>query len=258
MNDKQAFRRNKVSNVIGYYAALALAVITVITFALGIMAVPISGANAPGGGLPYPYLDTLQQFPQDYFWMIGAMLLLLTYVVLMVSINSIVDEGKKLISRLGVLFSVMASVILLLNYFIQVSVVPVSLAHNETAGITLITQYNPHGIFIAVEELGYILMSISFLFLAFVFDGQGRLEAWIKWIFMVSFVLTAGAFLLILAVFGIERQDRFEVIVISINWLVLIINGILLSVFFNRRFKGDKYGLYGNQGQRRAPPKIRA
>jgi len=63
---------------------------------------------------------------------------------------------------------------------------------------------------------------------------------------------------LALAVFGIERQDRFEVIVISINWLVLIINGILLSVFFNRRFKGDKYGLYGNQGQRRAPPKIRA
>jgi hypothetical protein len=42
---------------------------------------------------------------------------------------------------------------------------------------------------------------------------------------------------LALALFGIERQDRFEVIAISINWLVLIINGILLSVFFKRRFQ---------------------
>jgi hypothetical protein len=242
MTDNETLPQNKIANLFGFYSAAALAVITIISFALGIMAVPISGANAPGGGLPYPYLDTLQQFPKDYFWMIGAMLLLLTYVVLMVSINSIVDTGKKLISQLGVLFSVMAAVILLLNYFIQISVVPVSLANNETAGITLITQYNPHGIFIAAEELGYILMSISFLFAAVVFSGKNRLEAWIRWIFVVSFVLTILSFLGIMALFGIERQDRFEVIVISINWLVLIINGTLLGIFFKKRQTNARRG----------------
>lgn len=33
--------------------------------------------------------------------------------------------------------------------------------HGETEGITLLTQYNAHGIFIALEELGYLLMSLS-------------------------------------------------------------------------------------------------
>jgi hypothetical protein len=33
--------------------------------------------------------------------------------------------------------------------------------HGETEGITLLTQYNAHGIFIVLEELGYLLMSLS-------------------------------------------------------------------------------------------------
>ena len=39
--------------------------------------------------------------------------------------------------------------------------------NGETDGIALLTQYNGHGIFIAMEELGYITMSISFLFSLF-------------------------------------------------------------------------------------------
>jgi hypothetical protein len=34
----------------------------------------------------------------------------------------------------------------------------------ETDGIALITQYNEHGLFIAMEELGYITMSIALVF----------------------------------------------------------------------------------------------
>jgi hypothetical protein len=35
--------------------------------------------------------------------------------------------------------------------------------------------------------------------------------------------------------YGLDRQDRFEVAVISIDWLVLTINGALLSIVFRRR-----------------------
>jgi hypothetical protein len=35
----------------------------------------------------------------------------------------------------------------------------------------------------------------------------------------------------------LHRQDRFEVAVISIDWLALVINGVLLSMVFRRKFK---------------------
>ena len=35
--------------------------------------------------------------------------------------------------------------------------------------------------------------------------------------------------------YGLDRQDRFEVAVISINWLVLIINSVLLSIVLRRQ-----------------------
>ena len=49
---------------------------------------------------------------------------------------------------------------------------------------------------------------------------------------------TSVSLVAISAMFGLERLDRFEVVVISIDWLVLIVNGVLLSILF-RRQRGD-------------------
>jgi len=38
-------------------------------------------------------------------------------------------------------------------------------------------------------------------------------------------------------IYGLDRMDRFEVAVISINWLVLVTNGVLLSLLFRRQLK---------------------
>jgi hypothetical protein len=37
--------------------------------------------------------------------------------------------------------------------------------------------------------------------------------------------------------YGLDRQDSFEIAVISIDWLVLVVNGILLSIVFRRELK---------------------
>jgi hypothetical protein len=68
-----------------------------------------------------------------------------------------------------------------------------------------------------------------------VFINKNRLEAAVRWVFVVSFVLTVIAFTLISFNYGLDRQDRFEVAVISIDWLVLIVNGVLLSIVFKRQ-----------------------
>jgi hypothetical protein len=80
-------------------------------------------------------------------------------------------------------------------------------------------------------------MSLSFLFMAPVFVNKNRLESAVRWVFVISFLLTVVAFTFISFNYGLDRQDRFEVAVISIDWLVLIINGILLSIVFKRHPK---------------------
>ena len=225
------------SNLVGLYSAILTVVLTVVTFSLAITAIPNSGAFCSENCFEYPYVDTLSQFPQDYLWMPFAMLLVVVYVVLMVSIHTYAAQHKKIYSQIGLSFALIAAGILLSDYLIQFSVVPASLMNQETDGITLLNQYNPHGIFIVLEELGYLLMSLSFLFLAPVFANKGRLASAVRWVFITGFILTM-VFLIVLSInYGLDRMDRFEVAVISIDWLVLIINGVLLSLLFRRQLK---------------------
>jgi len=220
---------------VGFYTAVFTVFMTVVTFGFAITAIPISGANCGELCIEYPYLNTLSQFPKDYFWMPLAIILTLSYLVLMVSIHMYASNQRKIFSQIGLAFALMATMTLVGDYFVQFSVVPISLMSGETEGITLLTQYNAHGVFIVLEELGYLLMSLSFLFMALVFINKNRIESTVRWVFVVSFILTMIAFVLISLNYGLDRQDRFEVAVISIDWLVLIINGILLSIVFKRQ-----------------------
>ncbi len=229
---------NTTSSVVGFYAAILTAITTAVTFGIALLtAVPISGAFCPDGCIEYPYLDTISQFPKDYLWMFPAMLLVLLYLILMNSIHSYAGTQKRVFSQIGMSLAIVSAVILWTDYFIQVSVIPVSLMNGETDGIPLLTQYNPHGIFIVLEDLGYLIMSLSFLFMAPVFTSKNRLESAVRWVFVSGFVLTIVALLVISIQYGIERKDRFEVAVISIDWLVLMVNGILLSMVFRRKLR---------------------
>jgi hypothetical protein len=46
----------------------------------------------------------------------------------------------------------------------------------ETDGLALFTQYDPHGFFIALENLGYLILSAAFLFVGAAFGRANRLE----------------------------------------------------------------------------------
>jgi hypothetical protein len=52
------------------------------------------------------------------------------------------------------------------------------------------------------------------------------------------------------AYYGLERMDRFEIAAISIDWLVLVVNGILLSVLFRKRLKQSRGVYTGDYGDR--------
>ncbi len=220
------------------YAAAGMAAITTVTFGLALFAVPISGSNCPSDCIEYPYLDTLDRFPRDYVWMFFAIGLVVTYLIFTISLNKVrTGAGSAIPGQVAVGLAVVVVAVLVPTYFVQFSVVPSSLSAGQTEGISLLTQYNPQGLFIALEEIGFLLMSFSFLFLIPLIPAEGTRARVVRWLFGAGFVVSGLAFVAIAIAFGFDRQDRFEIVVISVTWLVLIVNGVLLSLVFRSRLQ---------------------
>ncbi|MGA9595096.1 MAG: hypothetical protein WBV06_03000 [Acidimicrobiia bacterium] len=217
------------------YVATATAALAAVALGLGVMAVPIAGANCRKNCISYPYLDTVDRFPRDYLWMYFAVVMVVAYLLFMVSLRAVAAAPSGLVGQMAVVVAVASTVVLVATYFTQSSVVPASIAAGETEGIALITMYNPHGLFIALEEIGYLLMSVSFLLAALMVTGAGRMVRAIRWIFGAGFILPFLAFIAYAAAYGLNRQDHLEVAAIAVDWLVLIVNGILVALLLRKR-----------------------
>ncbi len=204
-----------------------LVIVTLVTFGIAIGTPPLSGCFCTGDCFEYPYLDILERFLRDYYWMYPAMLLMIVYVTFMGSIHHFADQGKQVFSRTAFALAIISAAIIIPNYFLQLTVVQASLANAETEGIPILTQYNPHGIFIALEEIGYIIMSLSLLFLLPVFDYGNKVGKTLRWILFLGFLFNLAGFIYITSQYGNNRGYRYEVVVISINWLLLILTGLL-------------------------------
>lgn len=217
----------------GFWAAIFTAVDTAVFAAVGIATPARSGpfCGTIWPCVPAPYVDVAQFIPGDYLWLIPGILLAPIFVVLMASIHARAPDPQRIFSRIGLAFGVAYAVVISADYFVQLAVVIPSLQSGETDGLSLVTQYNPHGLFIAGEALGYLMMCLALLFAAPVFAGGG-IERAIRWLFVASFVVAVAA----LVGFWLLGHDlvAFEVAVLSINWIVLIASGALLSVVFRR------------------------
>jgi hypothetical protein len=222
---------------IGLWSACLTAVLTLITFAIAIYTPPLSGPYCIGECFTYPYTDIISRFPRDYIWMYAAILLSLVFYVLMTTIHFVAPEKKKIWSHIGLSFALISTAVFVIDYFLQLSVIQPSLLKGETDGIALLSQFNAHGVFIVLEEIGFIMMSLSLFFISFIFSGKTKIEKAIQWIFIICFVLNIIAFTFYTVFYGIFREYRFEVATISIHWLTLLVSGILLSIFYKKRLQ---------------------
>jgi hypothetical protein len=227
-------RTQYFSKRVGYYSAVLTAIATVVTFAIAVLTPPFSGPLCKSGCFKYPYLDIASRFPRDYYWMYPALLMNILFVPFMASIHLYATESKKVYSLSALLFSVISSAVLFIDYYIQLTVIQASLAQGEADGIALLTQYNPHGIFIALEEIGYSMMSLALFCTIPVFTKDTKLEKAVRATHFTCFILTMLAFITTSILYGIYREYRFEIAVITINCIGLIVSGILISRIFKR------------------------
>jgi len=217
-----------------FYTTLLMSVFALATFVIAVMTPPLSGPLCQSNCISYPYTDIISRFPRDYYWMFFAIIFLLLYMVVFVSLQHLSSKENMLFTKIAAAFALISGAIVISCYFVQLTVIQSSLIYGETEGIALLTQYNPHGVFIALEELGYLLMGISYLFAGLSISKNSRLEKVIRWVFILGFVLTTAAFLYIAGSLGFHREYIFEITAITITWFTLIINGALLAIFLRK------------------------
>ncbi|MBN1631390.1 MAG: hypothetical protein JW990_16640 [Thermoleophilia bacterium] len=213
---------------LGFWIAIVTAVLTVVTFALALTALPDS--------VPYPFTDPViaQQWPGDYLWMYPAMVLMLLFVALLAAIHEYAPPARRVYGLVGLCVAVIAAAVLIVDYYVQATVMQPSLEKGQFDGWAMLTQYNPNGVFIALEEIGYLLMSLALLCVAPVFMQESRLERAIRWLFALSFAAVVLALIVVSALRGIDRGVDFEIIVITVVWLTLIVGSILIALVFRR------------------------
>lgn len=219
---------------LGYWTALLLAALAAAAFAFGITTPPRSGPYCIGNCIVYPFTDAARFVPRDYRWIVPAILLIPVFVIVASCIHTRVEAGKRHLSLIALCFASMAAGVMSIDYFIQFQVAEPSLLHSETSGLVLFTMYNPHGLYIALEDLGYLMLCVSFLFAGVAFPHACRLERAIRWTFIVAALLGFVTFVAMTWHFGLEIEYRFEVAIITIAWIGLLALGLMLTFFFRR------------------------
>jgi hypothetical protein len=217
---------------VGFPLAIMLALMAAVGFVLGIFTPPRSGPFCTLDCTAYPYHpDAARFFPRDYWWMLPGVTLAPLVLTMAACVHFSIAPARRLFSLLAVCFATIATAFITLDYFVQVLVVQPAMVHGEGDGIAMLTQYNPHGLFILLEDLGYLLLAKTFLSLAMALP-VGKSCRTLRWTLGVVSVLALVSFVGLAARYGIEMALPFELAVITVVWIGLIPIGILLA----RRF----------------------
>jgi len=215
-----------------FWSSILTAALTIVSFGVAVTTPPRTGPfAAPGTAISYPFADTARFVPRDFIWMYLTLLMMLAFLALAACIRERAAEGRKVFGTIGLSLAAASFTTITIDYFIQLRTVQPALLRGELDGLAILSQYNPHGVFIALEELGFLVMGLSFAFLALAL-GVSRLERITRWVFLVSTALIIAAFAGMSLYFGFTLEYRFEVTVISLAWFTLMVSGILLALAF--------------------------
>lgn len=228
---------NSPQGITGFGRCISIltAALTVISLGVAVSTPPLSGPFCTGECFRYPYTDIVSRFPRDYYWMVPAILSSFSFLAMMATVHVATPHERRHFSLTGLGFAMISALLLSADYFIQLSFIQPSLMAGETEGIAALSQYNPHGLFIILEELGFITMNIALFCLFPVFRGAHKPAGALRVTLMAGFLLMIISFTAVLMAFGLNREYRFEVIIISITWIELIIVGFLLGRYFKQQ-----------------------
>jgi hypothetical protein len=221
------------------WAAAVTAIAAALALGIGVFTPPRGGVLCTSGCIAYPYADAAPFVAGDSIWIYPAIVMALGFVAVAASLHELAPPGGRLAGLVALAFAVLAAGLLVGDYAIHLMVVVPSLARGEGAAMATLSMYNPHGVFIALENAGYFLMGVAFLGASGAIGRTGCLGSAARWVFLVAGALAVGGLLVFAALFGSDLDVRYEVAAISIDYLCLAVGGTLLAVLFRRPLRRE-------------------
>jgi hypothetical protein len=213
------------------WVAAATALLAIAALALGITTPPRSGALCRDACVAFPYTDVAAFVPRDYWWMYPGLLLPLMAVMLVLCLRHRVVPERVVFATTAVCLTAIGAAVLVVDYGVQLTVVQPALLAGETDGLSLWSQYNPHGLFIALENIGYALLAAAMLLTGVALGRQPtRLMRLVRTVFTAAGALGLAALVVLAAVYRADLDVRYEVTAILVTWLALIVAGVSLAL----------------------------
>lgn len=219
----------------------SIAVIAPVTLAVAVTTPPRSGPNCRSGCIVAPYTGGVQYVPRDFWWMYPACLLAVLAVALVVAVPLRATPAAQLAGRIATVLTSVAAAVIVVDYGLQLSVVQPSLLRGETSGLGLISQYNPHGVFIALENVGYLFWAVGLGLLGASMRADTRARRACRAILLSGGLVAVVGLIVLAAAYRSDLDYRFEVLAIVIDWLVLLAAGVLLGLPFRRPIDGPAH-----------------
>lgn len=105
--------------------------------------------------------------------LIPSLLLAPSFALLMLSVHYYAPQDKKIWSHAGILFAAVYTVMVCINYYVQLTLILPHMLKNDLEPVRpfLFTPFDSFSY--SIDVLGYSFMSLTTLFAAFVFAGKG-------------------------------------------------------------------------------------
>jgi len=115
---------------------------------------------------------------------IPSLFLVFANVPLFATLFYYAEHQKKIFGLIGVLFGIGYLVCSGINYFVQLSMIIKTVSGNNPEIAVPFLMSNPNSFAYSIDNLGYLFLSISFLFFSGIFTPRG-LQSWIKSVFII-------------------------------------------------------------------------
>jgi hypothetical protein len=154
----------------GIIAGISIVVIT-LAFLVTVVLFPVNEAAS------------IEEYIRNYN--VSSVIPVIPSFLLVIALYFYANEDKRIFALIGIIFGTGYMINCSINYFIQLSAVNKSILSGNTAFIEPLLMYNPLSLAYSLDNLGYLFLSISFLFFSPIFS-KGGLPSWIKTLFIIT------------------------------------------------------------------------
>ena len=130
-------------------------------------------------------------FPFGYY--LVCMFLPIGYIIMAAGFHHESPEGQRVSSNIGMIFSAIYAVLILLVYFAQTTTVRLENLNEQAAKLL---DYGQGGLLFNYDLLGYGMMALSTFFIGLSIKAESKPDKWLKYLMMIHGVFFISCFIM--------------------------------------------------------------